>query len=381
LNQAGDAELLRVGRHTTFEELRGAFETRRREWSTKRAILENEPSLVKKVDEIQVRLETAFQRMASQQKPIVAPPPRRATSEEKWIMESPTEPEIARRGSGRSAPAAADTPRERPSGGRAAAVSQEPNPVFDPFADRGAEPPAHRAAHSGPDFQLPPPAPSAAFLKSEPPAPAAEKESPESTQPPTVFLPAADGEELLDEVGIQLDANPPSTAEYSQPGGGDEVEATAAATIDDIDRLPRAALAGLTKEQKYEKTKQLYRDVQLHFQVRDYEGAISLLYELIKLSPTNGTYHGLLAKAMLKHPVMRKNAERHFVEALRLDPENADLHYSLGVYYKAFGFHSRAITQFRTALRIDPRHEKAKKGLSADAKKDSIKDMFRKIFS
>jgi len=77
---------------------------------------------------------------------------------------------------------------------------------------------------------------------------------------------------------------------------------------------------------------------------------------------------------------MSKNAERHFVEALRLDPQNADLHYSLGVYYKAFGLHSRAITEFRTAVRIDPRHEKARKQLSSEGKKDSIRDMFRKIF-
>jgi tetratricopeptide (TPR) repeat protein len=128
--------------------------------------------------------------------------------------------------------------------------------------------------------------------------------------------------------------------------------------------------------------RQLQRDVKLHFQVRDWEHAVSLLYELVELEPGAANHHGMLARAMARHPVMRKDAERHFIEALRLAPQDAELHFSLGLYYKSFNMHARAQTEFRTALRIRPEHEGAKKHLSPGAKggKDPLKDMFKKIF-
>ena len=89
----------------------------------------------------------------------------------------------------------------------------------------------------------------------------------------------------------------------------------------------------------------------------------------------------MLAKAMLRHPVMRKNAERHFIEALRLAPQDADLHFWLGLYYKTFGLKSRAETEFRTALRIDPKHQGARKYLTGGGrKKDPLSNLFGKIF-
>jgi tetratricopeptide (TPR) repeat protein len=133
---------------------------------------------------------------------------------------------------------------------------------------------------------------------------------------------------------------------------------------------------------RVERVRQLNRDVKLHFQVRDWEHAVSLLYELVELEPREAVHHGMLARAMARHPVMRKDAERHFIEALRLAPQNADLHFSLGLYYKSFAMHARAQTEFRTALRIRPQHEGAKKHLSTGGRagKDPLKDMFKKIF-
>jgi tetratricopeptide (TPR) repeat protein len=84
---------------------------------------------------------------------------------------------------------------------------------------------------------------------------------------------------------------------------------------------------------------------------------------------------------MARHPVMRKDAERHFIEALRLAPQDADLHYSLGLYYKSFGMHSRAQHEFRTAVRINPNHEDAKQHISTGRNaKDPLRDVFKKIF-
>jgi tetratricopeptide (TPR) repeat protein len=89
----------------------------------------------------------------------------------------------------------------------------------------------------------------------------------------------------------------------------------------------------------------------------------------------------MLAKAMARHPVMRRNAERHFIEALRIEPQSEDLHFSLALYYESFGLRSRADTEFRTVLRINPSHEGARKRFIDELKrKDPLKDMFRKIF-
>ncbi|MGH9332797.1 MAG: DUF4388 domain-containing protein [Vicinamibacteria bacterium] len=132
---------------------------------------------------------------------------------------------------------------------------------------------------------------------------------------------------------------------------------------------------------RIERVRQLLRDVKLHFQVRDWEHAVSLLYELVELDPDTAEHHAMLARAMARHPVMRKDAERHFIEALRLAPQDADLHYSLGLYYKSFGMHSRAQHEFRTAIRINPRHEDAKKHISVGRNsKDPLRDVFKKIF-
>ena len=111
---------------------------------------------------------------------------------------------------------------------------------------------------------------------------------------------------------------------------------------------------------------QLLRDVKIHFQVQDWKGAVTLLYKLVALEPLNANYRGFLAKAMSKHPSTRRKAVGHFIEALRLAPKDADLHYSLGLCYRSFGLRYRAGVEFRAALRIEPRHEEAKSHLFND---------------
>ncbi len=125
----------------------------------------------------------------------------------------------------------------------------------------------------------------------------------------------------------------------------------------------------------------LLRDVKLHFRMRDWEGAVPLLQQLVEISPGKALYRGMLARAMSRHPGMRKEAEEHFVEALRLSPQDPELHYWLGIYYKSFGLKARAVTEFRTTLRINPKHEGARKQLFGDGKKDeSIGSVMKKFF-
>lgn len=125
----------------------------------------------------------------------------------------------------------------------------------------------------------------------------------------------------------------------------------------------------------------LLRDVKLHFKLRDWEGAVPLLEQLIEISPGKALYRGMLGRALSRHPSRRKEAETQFVEALRLSPHDPEIHYWLGLYYKSFGLGSRALNEFRTTLRIDPRHEGARKQLGASGKQDdALGSVIKKIF-
>jgi Domain of unknown function (DUF4388) len=124
----------------------------------------------------------------------------------------------------------------------------------------------------------------------------------------------------------------------------------------------------------------LLRDVKLHFQLRDWEGAVPLLEQLVSISPGSALYRGMLARALSRHPARRKDAEEHFVEALRMAPQDPEIHYWLGLYYKSFGLESRAATEFRTTLRIQPQHEGARTQLGAGKRDDALGTVIKKIF-
>jgi hypothetical protein len=144
--------------------------------------------------------------------------------------------------------------------------------------------------------------------------------------------------------------------------------------------------ANMLREEAMRRMKQsggegrLLRDVKLHFKLQDWEGAVPLLEQLVSISPGTALYRGMLARAMSRMPALRKDAEEHFVEALRLAPQDPELHYWLGLYYKTFGLNSRAITEFRTTLRINPRHEGARKQLGGGRKDDALGTVLKKIF-
>lgn len=131
-----------------------------------------------------------------------------------------------------------------------------------------------------------------------------------------------------------------------------------------------------------DEVKRLMREIKLRKMVNDDEGVISFLYELVQLEPENAKYEALLAQALASHEVMKKKAERHFRRAISLDPQNAVLHYFLGRYYQSFDMKSRALAEFKTALRIDPKHAKAR-GALVELKGDdtSLQDRLKGFFS
>ena len=114
--------------------------------------------------------------------------------------------------------------------------------------------------------------------------------------------------------------------------------------------------------------------------VSDYANAVKVFQRLSDLAPEVAAFHVKLAVAMACYPRTQKQAEREFFEAVRLEPNNADIHYQFGLYYKAMKVRSRAIAELRTAVSINPRHKHGRDELEQLSPKDSALTSLKKLF-
>jgi tetratricopeptide (TPR) repeat protein len=125
----------------------------------------------------------------------------------------------------------------------------------------------------------------------------------------------------------------------------------------------------------------LLMEAHVRMTVADYANAVEVYGEIVELAPKVAAYRLRLAIAMACYPRTAKMAERQFLEAARLDPDNPDLHYQFAIYYKAMRVRSRAVAELRTAVRLDPKHEAARQELESLSPKDSaltsLKNLFR----
>ena len=78
--------------------------------------------------------------------------------------------------------------------------------------------------------------------------------------------------------------------------------------------------------------------------------------------------------------IAQAQAEREFLEALRLEPDNADIHYQFGLYYKVMRQRARALGEMQTAVRLNPRHRAAREELEALSPRDSALKSLKKLF-
>jgi len=125
---------------------------------------------------------------------------------------------------------------------------------------------------------------------------------------------------------------------------------------------------------------QLQLQAEVAMTVSDYPNAIKAFVQLINLAPRDAALRAKLAIAMASYPRTAKGAEREFVEALRLDPDNPDLHYQFGMYYKVMKQRARALSEMQTAVRLNPRHAMARRELETLSPKDSALSSLKKLF-
>jgi tetratricopeptide (TPR) repeat protein len=194
--------------------------------------------------------------------------------------------------------------------------------------------------------------------------------------------------------GARAPVSAPAEAAAAKPAPasvpGPPASAAAAATGPSASTSPNPAPAPATPEAAPEDSKAMaarMNDIQRYLMegdvrmtVSDYANAVKVYQKLVDLEPDVPVYRLRLAIAMAIWPRTKKDAEREFLEAVRLDPDNPDLHYQLGLYYKAMRVKSRAIAVFQTAVRLNPRHRQAREELESLSPKDSTLSGLRKLF-
>jgi tetratricopeptide (TPR) repeat protein len=124
----------------------------------------------------------------------------------------------------------------------------------------------------------------------------------------------------------------------------------------------------------------LLMEGEVRMTVSDYANAVKVYQKLVEAAPKVPAFRLRLAVAMTCYPRTAKQAEREFLEAVRLAPHNADAHYQFGLYFKAMKVRSRAVAEMRTAVRLNPKHEAAREELEALSPKDSVLGSLRKMF-
>jgi curved DNA-binding protein CbpA len=112
-----------------------------------------------------------------------------------------------------------------------------------------------------------------------------------------------------------------------------------------------------------ERAAEQFREGVADFKKGDYWGSIEKFKWASKLDPKNANYLNYLSLAYSKVPGRIKEAEESILAAVKLEPNNSDLHANLGLIYMKAGLKKRAHAAFEKALKIDPKSDKAKKGL------------------
>jgi tetratricopeptide (TPR) repeat protein len=146
------------------------------------------------------------------------------------------------------------------------------------------------------------------------------------------------------------------------------------------DESIRAAPPGSSAFEGQAQIEHLLMEGEVRMTVADYANAVKVYDKLVKVAPQVAAFHLRLAVAMACYPRTSKLAEREFYEAARLEPENAEVHYQWGLYYKVMKIKSRAVAEMRTAVRLNPRHKAARAELESMSPKDSALTSLKKLF-
>jgi tetratricopeptide (TPR) repeat protein len=98
------------------------------------------------------------------------------------------------------------------------------------------------------------------------------------------------------------------------------------------------------------------------FKKGNFQVAVDNFRQAAELVPEYSRYWNYLSLGYSKMPGRLKEAEEALMEAIKLEPLNADLHSNMGLICMKAGQKNEARAYFEKALQIDPNNEKAGKG-------------------
>jgi serine/threonine protein kinase/curved DNA-binding protein CbpA len=114
-----------------------------------------------------------------------------------------------------------------------------------------------------------------------------------------------------------------------------------------------------------------YQQGYTHFERMEYFDAIQCLRECVRMIPAEPRYHKLLAKALSKNPHWRKEAEEHFIVALKANEFDIECLLGLAENYEAANLKTRATAVYERILAFDPDHPVAREKLHGKSGKKS----------
>jgi tetratricopeptide (TPR) repeat protein len=95
------------------------------------------------------------------------------------------------------------------------------------------------------------------------------------------------------------------------------------------------------------------------------DAAVPLLLSAVDTDPEDFRCRRLLALTLAQHRSLYRAAERHFLTALEMQPEDVELRYRFALYYKKVGLPKRALVHLRAVLIANPQHDAARLELKA----------------
>ena len=123
----------------------------------------------------------------------------------------------------------------------------------------------------------------------------------------------------------------------------------------------------------------LRMEANIRMSVGDFTNAVRTLTRLVQLQPTVAEHYLRLGIAMSRSPRTAREAQAELEEAVRLEPKNPEMHYQLGLYFKARNVRSRAQAAFKAALDLNPRHAKARAEMEGAAAPESALGTLKKL--
>ncbi len=116
-----------------------------------------------------------------------------------------------------------------------------------------------------------------------------------------------------------------------------------------------------------------YQQGYTHFERMEYFDAIQCLRECVRMIPGEPRYHKALAKALSKNPHWRKEADEHFMVALKANEFDLECLLGLAENYEAAGLSTRAASFYERILAYDPDHAVAREKIHGKAPAKSRK--------